>query len=224
MITKFCVNSGSYNGLLPSGTKPLHAPILTHQRWSAAVFKWRQLHWKKSSYYSLRCIWNQYNQNYRHLSCGKWVRYKQGCVVDTPDSKVHGANIGGPHVGPVNFAISVPSWDLFTNEVNSKLAKHPLVFNGRLANRGLTSLVIEATAFMIKTKIMWCIYHIFVYIYIYILIDDSKMHINGLYIEHFIWNCPQMNGQRTHWWLVNIGSGSGLVSSGKTSLPEPMLA
>ena len=29
----------------------------------------------------------------------------------------------------------------FTKEVNSRLAKRPLVFNGRLANRGLTSLV-----------------------------------------------------------------------------------
>ena len=33
----------------------------------------------------------------------------------------------------------------FTKEVNSRLVKHPLVFNGRLANRGLTSLVKEAT-------------------------------------------------------------------------------
>ena len=32
----------------------------------------------------------------------------------------------------------------FTKEGNSRLAKHPLVFNGHLANRGLTSLVKEA--------------------------------------------------------------------------------
>ena len=32
----------------------------------------------------------------------------------------------------------------FTKEVNSRLAKRPLVFNGRLANRGLNSLVKEA--------------------------------------------------------------------------------
>ena len=31
----------------------------------------------------------------------------------------------------------------FTKEVNSRLAKRPLVFNGRLANRGVTSLVKE---------------------------------------------------------------------------------
>ena len=34
----------------------------------------------------------------------------------------------------------------FTKEVSSIFAKRPLVFNGRLANHGLTSLVKEATA------------------------------------------------------------------------------
>ena len=34
----------------------------------------------------------------------------------------------------------------FTKEVNPRLAKRPLKTNGRLANRGLTSLVKEATA------------------------------------------------------------------------------
>ena len=38
----------------------------------------------------------------------------------------------------------------FTKKVNRRLAKRPLVFNGRLANRGLTSLVKEAT---VTTKI-----------------------------------------------------------------------
>ena len=33
----------------------------------------------------------------------------------------------------------------FTQEVNPRLTKRPLVFNGRLANRGLTFLVKEAT-------------------------------------------------------------------------------
>ena len=37
----------------------------------------------------------------------------------------------------------------FTKEVNPRLAKRPLVFNGRLANRGLTSLVKEATGLKI---------------------------------------------------------------------------
>ena len=39
-----------------------------------------------------------------------------------------------------------PSVASFTKEVNSRLAKRPLIFNGRLANRGLTSLVKEAAA------------------------------------------------------------------------------
>ena len=33
----------------------------------------------------------------------------------------------------------------FTKKVNPRLAKHPLKTNGRLANRGLTSLVKEST-------------------------------------------------------------------------------
>ena len=33
----------------------------------------------------------------------------------------------------------------FTIEVNLRLAKHPLILNGRLANRGLTSSVKETT-------------------------------------------------------------------------------
>ena len=34
----------------------------------------------------------------------------------------------------------------FTKEVNPRLATRPLIINGRFANRGLTSLVKEATA------------------------------------------------------------------------------
>ena len=41
-----------------------------------------------------------------------------------------------------NFVVAVyTSVASFIKEVNSRLAKRPLVFNGRLANRGLTSLV-----------------------------------------------------------------------------------
>ena len=29
-------------------------------------------------------------------------------ITSTPDSKVHGANMGGPHVGPMKFAV----WDI----------------------------------------------------------------------------------------------------------------
>ena len=48
-----------------------------------------------------------------------------------------------PPVGPISCWTPVAS---FTKEVNPGLAKRPLVYNGRLANRGLTSLVKEATS------------------------------------------------------------------------------
>ena len=69
-----------------------------------------------------------------------------------PDSKVHGANMGpiwgrrdpgGPHVGPMNFAI----WADLVKKINQRLAKRPLKTNGRLVDRGLSSLVKEATGF-----------------------------------------------------------------------------
>ena len=33
------------------------------------------------------------------------------------------------------------------------------------------------------------------------------------YIEHFLWNCPEVNAAKRHWWLFKIGSGNGLVPS-----------
>ena len=27
-----------------------------------------------------------------------------------------------------------------------------------------------------------------------------------MYFEHFLWNYPQVNAKRPHWWLINIGS------------------
>ena len=48
---------------------------------------------------------------------------------------------GGPHVGPVNFVI----WADLVKKINQRIAKRPLKTNGRLAGRGLTSLVKEAT-------------------------------------------------------------------------------
>ena len=41
-------------------------------------------------------------------------------------------------------------------------------------------------------------------------------------LEHFFWNCPQVNATRSYWWLVNIGWGNDLMSSGSKSLPEQM--
>ena len=40
----------------------------------------------------------------------------------------------------------------FTKEVNPRLAKRPLIFNGRLDNRGLTSLVKEATGMLMQSR------------------------------------------------------------------------
>ena len=37
------------------------------------------------------------------------------------------------------------------------------------------------------------------------------------------WYCPHVIITGPHWWLVNIGSGNGLVPSGNKPLPEPML-
>ena len=45
-------------------------------------------------------------------------------------------------------------------------------------------------------------------------------------LKYFLWNCYQVNattGTTSHWSLVNIGSGNGLVLSGNKPLPEPML-
>ena len=50
-----------------------------------------------------------------------------------------------------------------------------------------------------------------------------KLYIKNRYLEHFLWNCPQVNATRPHWWLVNIGSVNGLVPNGTKPLPEPML-
>ena len=48
----------------------------------------------------------------------------------------------------------------FTKEVKPQLAKGPLFFNGRLANRGLTPLVKEATGGWGLTHHIWLMYDI----------------------------------------------------------------
>ena len=53
----------------------------------------------------------------------------------------------------LHMALTVAS---FTKEVNPRLAKRPLVFNGRLVNRGLTSLIKEATVASIISHSIWC--------------------------------------------------------------------
>ena len=44
MATKIWVNTGSGNGLLPDGTKPLPEPMLTYHQQRTATFIWGQVH------------------------------------------------------------------------------------------------------------------------------------------------------------------------------------
>ena len=48
--------------------------------------------------------------------------------------------------------------------------------------------------------------------------------IKDTYLGDFRWNYPHANATEPHQWLVNIGSGNGLVLSGNKPLPEQMLA
>ena len=61
-----------------------------------------------------------------------------------------------------------PSVASFTKEVNPRLAKRPLIFNGHLANCGLTSLVKEATRVMPENpgKLTWISIWIFLRIWV----------------------------------------------------------
>ena len=38
------INTGSSNGLVPDGTKPLPEPMLTYQQWGSVVSSWQQFH------------------------------------------------------------------------------------------------------------------------------------------------------------------------------------
>ena len=64
----------------------------------------------------------------------------------------------------------------FTKEVNSWLAKRPLVFNGRLANRGLTSLVKEATGNLPCSQIIIWSQDIIDFIYKYLIFKQIMMN------------------------------------------------
>ena len=46
--------------------------------------------------------------------------------------------------------------------------------------------------------------------------------IEDWYIEYFPWNCSRLNAKTHRWWLINIGSGNGVVTSGNTPSSEPM--
>ena len=38
--------------------------------------------------------------------------------------------------------------------------------------------------------------------------SNFQTHIKDRYFRSFLWNWPQMNAKRSHWWLDNIGSGN----------------
>ena len=40
-----------------------------------------------------------------------------------------------------------------------------------------------------------------------------QTHFNNKYLKYFLWTCYQVNATISHWSLVNIGSGNGLVTS-----------
>ena len=43
------------------------------------------------------------------------------------------------------------------------------------------------------------------------------------WLRYLQWNCPHMNANWPYWWYVNIGSGNGLLLSGRKPLPGPLL-
>ena len=44
-------------------------------------------------------------------------------------------------------------------------------------------------------------------------INNFQTHIKDGYPEYFQWNYSQECATRPHWWLVNIGSGNGLIGA-----------
>ena len=64
------VNTGSGNGLLPDGTKPLPEPMLTNHQWGLVVFTWEQFHSKSSRDISLIWVWRLLISDYSYISQG----------------------------------------------------------------------------------------------------------------------------------------------------------
>ena len=55
------------------------------------------------------------------------------------------------------------------------------------------------------------------------IISTFQANFNGWWLRYFWWNSRQAIATAPRWWLVNIGSGNGLVPSGIKPLPELML-
>ena len=45
-----------------------------------------------------------------------------------------------------------------------------------------------------------------------------KANSRDWWVRYPLWNCSHVNGTGTHWWIVKMGSGNGLVPSGNKSL------
>ena len=65
----------------------------------------------------------------------------------------------------------------------------------------------------------WHLVCMYIYTYMWYLlpvctISNFQTHIKDRYLQHFLWNCPQVNATLYHRWLTNIGSSNGLLSSG----------
>ena len=55
------------------------------------------------------------------------------------------------------------------------------------------------------------------------LSGDFQANFRDWWLRYLLWNCRQLNVTGPYWWLVNIGSGNGLVPSGNKPLPESLL-
>ena len=100
---------------------------------------------------------------------------------DVPNSKVHGANIrpiwgrqdpGGPHVGPMNFAITGGSFSNITYQ--ERLSMHNMILQLRSAM--CTNIVIDLSVCnYCYEKICKCIYQVCIYQYSGSLIGNESI-------------------------------------------------
>ena len=73
MALEILVNTGSGNGLLPDGTKPLPEPMLTHLQWGLVAFIWGQFHKRYLSHHSLKLAWKLLKIKLKSHR-GQWVK------------------------------------------------------------------------------------------------------------------------------------------------------
>ena len=54
-------------------------------------------------------------------------------------------------------------------------------------------------------------------------LSNFQAKLSNSWLRYLLWYYPHVIVTAPHWWLVNIGSGNGLVPSGHKPLREPML-